>query len=60
MESTEYTDVVNLLYDKKRADALDKINDLLYAKANEVIDAYKKTVASTYFDEPVETNQEEQ
>lgn len=47
-------DVVNLIHDKKRADALDKINDLLNAKAAEALDTYKKIVANTYFDEPVE------
>jgi hypothetical protein len=51
--SSEYIDVVNLIHNNNRADALDKINDLLYAKASEVIDTYKKTVASSYFDEPV-------
>ena len=47
-------DVVNLIHDKKRADALDKINDLLNAKAAEALDTYKKIVANTYFNEPVE------
>ncbi len=51
--SSEYIDVVNNIHNSNRADALDKINDLLYAKASEVIDTYKKTVAATYFDEPV-------
>jgi hypothetical protein len=57
MES-EILNVVNLISDKKRADALDKIDDILYARASEVIDTYKKTVASTYFDEPVDTEEE--
>jgi len=47
-------DVVNLIHDKKRADALDKINDLLNNKAAEALDTYKKIVADTYFNEPVE------
>ena len=47
-------DIVNLLHDKKRADALDKINDLLNNKAAEALDTYKKIVADTYFNEPVE------
>ena len=47
-------DVVNLIHDKKRADALDKINDLLNTKAAEALDTYKKIVADTYFNEPVE------
>lgn len=49
----EVLDIVNLVADKKRAEALDKVTDYLYTKASEVIDTYKKTVASTYFDEPV-------
>lgn len=48
-------DIVNLIHDKKRADALDKINDLLNNKAAEALDTYKKIVADTYFNEPVET-----
>jgi hypothetical protein len=47
-------DVVNLIHDRKRADALDKINDLLNTKAAEALDTYKKIVANTYFNEPVE------
>ena len=47
-------DVVNLIHDKKRADALDKINDLLNNKAAEALDTYKKVVADTYFNEPVD------
>lgn len=47
-------DIVNLIHDKKRADALDKINDLLNNKAAEALDTYKKVVADTYFNEPVE------
>lgn len=57
MES-EILNVVNLISDKNRAEALDKIDDILYAKASEVIDTYKKTVASSYFDEPVDTEEE--
>ena len=53
-------DIVNLIADKKRADALDKIEDILFAKASETIDTYKKTVASTYFDEPTGDTTEEQ
>jgi hypothetical protein len=57
---SEVLDVVNLIADKKRGDALDKINDILFAKASETIDTYKKTVASTYFDEPTDTTLEDQ
>ena len=51
METT--VDIVDLIHNNKRSDALDKIQDLLYKRAAEVIDNYKKTVASSYFDEPV-------
>jgi hypothetical protein len=51
METT--VDIVDLIHSNKRSDALDKIQDLLYKRAAEVIDNYKKTVASSYFDEPV-------
>jgi len=37
-----------------------KLEDILFAKASETIDTYKKTVASTYFDEPTEDTTEEQ
>ena len=59
METSDYLDVVNLINNNKKSDALDKINDLLFAKASEVIDDYKKVVASSYFDEPVETPDEQ-
>jgi len=52
--NSEILNVINLISDKKRAEALDKIDDILYAKASEVLDTYKQSVASTYFDEPVE------
>jgi len=52
-------DIVNLIHDNKRSDALDKIEDLLYKRAAEVIDDYKKVVASTYFDEPTEQSEEQ-
>jgi hypothetical protein len=52
-------DIVNLIHNNKRSDALDKIEDLLYKRAAEVIDDYKKVVASTYFDEPSEQSEEQ-
>lgn len=48
----ELVDIVDLIADKKRGEALDKINDYLFSKASDVIDTYKQSVASTYFDEP--------
>ena len=50
-------DIVDLLADKKRAEALDKISDYLYSKASDVIDTYKQTVATSYFDEPTPSSE---
>lgn len=58
METT--LDIINLIHDKQRAEALDKIEDLLYKRASEVIDNYKKVVASSYFEEPTEEDLEDQ
>ena len=38
---SELVDIVDLLADQKRSEALDKINDYLFAKASDVIDTYK-------------------
>ena len=54
---SEVVDIVDLLADKKRSEALDKINDYLYSKASDVIDTYKQTVASSYFDEPTPSSE---
>ena len=45
-------DVVKHIADNQRADAIDKLQDLLYARSSDAIGDYKKTVAKTYFDEP--------
>ena len=55
---SELVDIVDLIADKKRGDALDKINDYLYGKAQDVIDQYKQSVPSSYFDEPTDTPEE--
>tara|TARA_B100000131_G_scaffold91696_1_gene88465 strand:- start:21 stop:263 length:243 start_codon:yes stop_codon:yes gene_type:complete len=55
----EVMDVVNHIADNQRADAIDKLQDLLYARSSDAISDYKKTVAKTYFDEPVEDKPEE-
>ena len=55
-----YLNYINLIHDKQRAEALDKIEDLLYKRASEVIDNYKKVVASSYFEEPTEEDSEDQ
>ncbi len=55
----EVVDVVSAIADNNRANAIDAIHDMLYAKSSEAIDDYKKTVAKTYFDKPVADTPEE-
>ena len=55
----EVMNVVNHIADNQRADAIDKLQDLLYARSSDAIADYKKTVAKTFFDEPVEDKPEE-
>ena len=52
-------DVVKSIADNQRADAIDKLQDLLYARSSDAIGKYKQTVANTLFDEPVEDKPEE-
>jgi hypothetical protein len=47
-------DIVNAIAGKQKADALDMIKDVMKSTAGEALGMYKKSVASTYFDEPVE------
>tara|TARA_B100000945_G_scaffold278775_1_gene244743 strand:+ start:39 stop:275 length:237 start_codon:yes stop_codon:yes gene_type:complete len=54
----EVVDVVSAIADNQRAKAIDAIQDMLYAKSSDAIGNYKKTVAKTYFDEPVEKPEE--
>ena len=50
----------NHIADNQRADAIDKLQDLLYARSSDAIGKYKQTVANTLFDEPeVEDKPEE-
>ena len=51
-------DIVNKIADNQRADAINTIHDLLFAKASDAMADYKKSVANTYFDEPTETETE--
>ena len=44
----EVMDVVSAIADNKRADAIDKLQDLLYARSSDAVDQYKKSVAATY------------
>jgi len=53
-------EVINHIQNKNRAAALDLVSDMMDAAASEAIDAYKKVVANSYFDEPVETLETEQ
>ena len=55
----EVMNVVNSIADNKRADAIDALQDLLYAISSDALGDYKKNVAKTYFNEPVEDNPEE-
>ena len=55
----EVMDVVSHIADNKRADAIDKLQDLLYARSSDAVDQYKKTVAATYFNEPTEETPDE-
>ena len=53
-------DVVKHIADNQRADAIDKLQDLLYARSSDAIGKYKQSVANTLFDEPeVEDKPEE-
>ena len=51
---SEILNIIDMIADKKRADALEKIDDILYAKASTSLSDYKKTVANTFFDEPTD------
>ena len=55
----EVMDVVSHIADNKRADAIDKLQDLLYARSSDAVDQYKKSVAATYFQEPPEETPDE-
>ena len=52
-------DVVTHIADNQRADAIDKLQDILYAKSSDAIGEYKKGVANTLFDKPEAENPEE-
>jgi hypothetical protein len=56
----ESIDIVTAIANNQKANALNMLNDLMSDKAAEAIDSYKQVVASTYFDEPVETLEPEQ
>ena len=52
-------DIVNQIADSNRASAIDAIHDMLFAKASDAMADYKKIVANTFFDEPIETQTDE-
>ena len=54
----EVMDVVKHVADNQRADAIDKLQDILYARSSDAMSTYKQSVAKTYFDEPVEKPEE--
>jgi hypothetical protein len=56
----ESIDIVKAIANNQKANALTMLNDLMSDKAAEAIDTYKQVVASSYFDEPVETLEPEQ
>ena len=47
--------IVDKISNNDRASAIDAIQDLLFAKASDAMADYKKIVANTFFDEPIET-----
>ena len=55
----EVMNVVNSIADNNRAVAIDALQDLLYSKSSDALNSYKKTVAKTFFDQPVEDKPEE-
>jgi|TARA_B100001094_G_C18071101_1_gene740056 hypothetical protein len=52
-------DIVNQIANNDRAQAIDAIHDMLFAKASDAMADYKKVVANTFFDEPTETETDE-
>ena len=55
----EVMDVVKSIVDNQRANAIDALQDILYARSADAIGNYKQTVAKSYFDEPVADKPEE-
>ena len=52
-------DVVGAIADNQRAQAIDALQDLLYAKSSDALGEYKKGVADTLFNKPEEDKPEE-
>ena len=52
-------DVVKSIADNQRANAIDALQDIMYARSSDALGKYKQTVAKTYFDGQVEDKPEE-
>ena len=48
-----------MIHDRKRSDALDVIKNYITNRAQDAMTTYKKVVADTYFNEPVEPTEEQ-
>ena len=44
--------IVDLIINDKKAEALDRINDLMGAAADEALNQYKEIVATSFFNAP--------
>jgi len=55
----EVLDVVGAIADNQRAQAIDALQDLLYAKSSDALGEYKKGVSNTLFNKPEEDKPEE-
>lgn len=55
----ETIDIINAIAANNKIDAMDKINDHLYAKAAEAMKGYKEVLAKSYF-AAAEEDEEEQ
>ena len=54
----EVMNVVKSITDNQRADAIDKLQDILYSRSSDAMSTYKQSVAKTYFDQPDEKPEE--
>lgn len=53
-------DIISALRNNDRAEAIQKINDLLYHKAADAMQTYKGVVARTFFDTPEDYVEEDE
>ena len=56
----ETIDIINAIAAGNKIDAMDKINDHLYAKAAETMKGYKEVLAKSYFAAAEEDEEEQQ